>query len=587
MAPMRETGSGFGVRALRGGLALFTLSSVLILAGRSEARDGVVVKDPATVLESAKEAIRSRKGGVFVVRIEGTDRLARWAVWHIFTVEDVLKPYRSDEGAYFVPLTINERTPVDGQSRLQAGERYLIVTRLEWAAWSPLYVKEAFHLGAADNAGLLDEIRAETKKHAVYGSSRYLRSEIGERLGLEVSGVQTPHADGYVDPEPFGVTREGVLEAVKAGMDVLLVRFVDSKGAALIAQDWQVETLEDLAKGRITKRLWVHDPEKYDDRFARSEKMPAPYRLPKVLPHRRYVILVDPSAEGLPLMKGMVPVISDDDPTVRKIRAWVRDAAGGGKTPAKEDEATHKAEKRGPAATDQLSRELLDSWTKMQYDLERAGVKEASCKVRATVGEPPGKAAAATGEYRWDGNSGSLQWDDERVARMLDQQGWSARKLDMWFKADRRVDLEGTRLNARKSEDGAVIRVEGGDLKEIRFDRDGVLTAVVSTVQGPSGPVDTTLTFQYENAGDLYAWSGWTMELAVEGSKYVETNTITTARVGGFLVMTKAVAHSKVGSPPNEMGLKKVLTFSDWRINGEAIAAEGDTGRGKRPDAER
>lgn len=584
---MRETGSGFAARALRGDLALFTLASVLALAGRSEAGDGVVVKDPATVLESAKEAIRSRKGGVFVVRIEGTDRLARWAVWHIFTVEDVLKPYRNDEGAYFVPLTINERTPVDGQPRLRAGERYLIVTRLEWAAWSPLYVKEAFHLGAADNARLLDEIRAETKKHAVYGSSRYLRSEVGERLGLEVSGVQTPHADGYVDPEPFGITPEGLREAVKAGMDVLLVRFVDSKGAALIAQDWQVEILEDLARGKAKNRLWVHDPEKYDDRFARSEKMPVPYRLPKVLPHRRYVILVDPRAKGPPLMKSMVPVISDDDPTVRKIRSWVRDAAGGGKPVAREDEATHEAGKKGPAATDPLSRELLDSWMKMQYDLERAGVKEASCKVRATVGEPPGKTAEATGEYRWDGNSGSLRWDDERVARTLDRQGWSAGKLDMWFKADRRIDLEGTRLNAKKSEGGAVIRVEGGDLREIRFDRDGILTAVVSTVQGPSGPVDTTLTFQYEKAGDLYAWSGWILELAVEGSKYVETNTVTTARMGGFLVMTRAVVHSKVGSPPNEMELKKVLTFSDWRINGEAITPEGKTERGERPAAER
>ncbi|MHC4493147.1 MAG: hypothetical protein ACYTDU_16160, partial [Planctomycetota bacterium] len=108
--------------------AVVTLALVLALASRSEAGDGVVVKDEASVLASAKEAIRSHKGGVFVVRIEGTDRLHRWAVWHIFTVEDVLKPFRNDDGAYFVPLTINERTPNDGKSRLQVGERYLIVT---------------------------------------------------------------------------------------------------------------------------------------------------------------------------------------------------------------------------------------------------------------------------------------------------------------------------------------------------------------------------------------------------------------------------------------------------------------------------
>jgi len=560
-------------------VAAFTLAFVLASPCPSEAGDEVVVKDPATVLAAAREAVRSHKGGVFVVRIEDTSRLARWAVWHVVTVAEVVKPYRNDKGAYYVPLTINERTPDDGKSRLQVGERYLIVTQLQWAAWSPLYVEKALHLGATGNGRLLEEIRTETKKHAVYGSSWYLTSEQGGEVEWQgISGVQTTHANGYVDPEPFGVTREGVREAVLAGMQVLLVRFVDSRGKGLIPQDWLVEVLEDLGGREAAKRFWVHDPEDYDAKFARGKKMPAPYRPPRRMPHRRYVIVVDPRADGMPLMKHIVPVIDDDGPTVRKIRSWI---PGGGKPTAKQSDGTSRPQRSGPAAADQLSRELLDSWARRQYDLERAGVREAKCKVSARVGESPGRTVEATGEYKWNGESGSLTWDNEHVARMLGLQGWSAGKLDMWFKADRRVELDGTRLSAKRGESGAVIRVEGGDIKEIRFDEDGVLTAVVSTVSGPGGPVDSTLTFHYERAGDLYVWSGWSMELAVQGTKYVETNTITTARLGGFLVMTKAVAHSKVGSPPNQMELKKVLTFSHWKINGRAVAADGTVGTGE------
>jgi hypothetical protein len=564
--------------------AVVTLALVLALASRSEAGDGVVVKDEASVLASAKEAIRSHKGGVFVVRIEGTDRLHRWAVWHIFTVEDVLKPFRNDDGAYFVPLTINERTPNDGKSRLQVGERYLIVTLLQWAAWSPLYVEKALRLDATGNARLLEEIRAEAKKHAVYGSSDYLlREQGGEREVLETSGVQTPHADGYVDPEPFGVTRKGVREAVEAGMDVLLVRFVDSRRARLISQEFLVEVLEDLAGRKVTRPLWVRRPEKNEEWFARSKKMPAPYKLPDVLPHRRYVIVVDPRADGLPAMKSIVPAIHDDGPTVRKIRSWVQGAKGGGKPAAKKGEATpRRGRTGGPAAADQLSRELLDSWMMRQYDLARAGVKEASCKVRATIGEPTGRTAKATGEYRWDGESGCLTWDNKQVARILARQGWSAEKLDMWFKADRRVVLDGTRLSAKKSGSGAVVHVEGGDLKEIRFDGDGVLTTVVSTVSGPGGPVESTLTFDYERVGDRYVWSGWSVELMVGGTKYVETNTIRTAKMSGFFVMTKLAARSTVGSPPNQMELRKALTFSDWKISGRAVAADGNARPGDR-----
>ena len=237
-------------------------------------------------------------------------------------------------------------------------------------------------------------------------------------------------------------------------------------------------------------------------------------------------------------------------------------------------------EKGRPASMDELSKRLFDSWNRSQYDLVRAGAREASCTVRATIGEKPGRTIAASGVYRWDGKKGSLTWDNARVGKALAHQGWGARKIDMWFKADRRLQLDGLKLVATKNEDGTtVVRTDSAGqsapgqarLKEIRFDRHGVLTSEVTSVRGPGGPVDVTMSFKYVKVGDLYAFSGWTMELGVGATKYSETNEVSSVTAGGFFVITEAVARSRVGSPPNVMERKRVLTFSDWKINGKPL----------------
>ena len=184
------------------------------------------------------------------------------------------------------------------------------------------------------------------------------------------------------------------------------------------------------------------------------------------------------------------------------------------------------AEKGRAASMDELSKRLFDSWSRRQYDLDRAGAKEASCKVRARIGQQPGKTAEASGVYHWDGKRGSLTWDNPKVGKALARQGWGARKLDMWFKADRRLELDRVKLAATKKEDGTtVVRADGGKgarsqvrLKAIHFDRDGILTSEVTSVRGPEGPVDVTMSFRYEKVGDLLALSGWTMALGTGAS---------------------------------------------------------------------
>jgi hypothetical protein len=218
-----------------------------------------------------------------------------------------------------------------------------------------------------------------------------------------------------------------------------------------------------------------------------------------------------------------MPVIRDDDVAVQKVRSWLRECA-----PA-QPAATEAADgSPGPASTDRLTKELLDAWMTRQYDLGRAGAKEASCKVRAKVGEAPGATAEGIGQYRWNGESGSLTWDNAELGAGLALQGWGARKIDMWFRADRRVDLDGARLTATRAADGGIVVRDGtfrppdapGEaLKEIRFGADGTLASTLTAVRGELGGVaDATLTFRYENVDGLCALGGWTMELEVEAT---------------------------------------------------------------------
>ena len=49
---------------------------------------------------------------------------------------------------------------------------------------------------------------------------------------------------------------------------------------------------------------------------------------------------------------------------------------------------------------------------------------------------------------------------------------------------------------------------------------------------------------------------------------------LTNLRAHGFVVPAKALLHAKMGSPPDEMDRKEVLTFSEWTINGKALEGQ-------------
>ena len=54
-----------------------------------------------------------------------------------------------------------------------------------------------------------------------------------------------------------------------------------------------------------------------------------------------------------------------------------------------------------------------------------------------------------------------------------------------------------------------------------------------------------------------------------------DANTIETAEVGAYRLITKLQARSTIGTPPNQMEMKKFLAFSDWKVNGRPVAEDG------------
>jgi len=231
----------------------------------------------------------------------------------------------------------------------------------------------------------------------------------------------------------------------------------------------------------------------------------------------------------------------------------------------------------GPDPKEELGKELWQSWRARQYDLAGAGAETASCTIHVTLGEPPGRTAEAVGKYAWDGEKGTLLWDDAQLGALLARQGWTAGKIDMWFRAERLVKLDGARLTATRTEEGATVRVDTGKpsgLVELRFDGGGVLQSATYRRPGPEGPVDSKVSFRFASAGDKLVLCGWSMELEVGTSPYSETNTVTLVARGGFHVPASAESVSETGPPTARMRMKKSFVFSDWKINGEDLPAE-------------
>ena len=91
----------------------------------------------------------------------------------------------------------------------------------------------------------------------------------------------------------------------------------------------------------------------------------------------------------------------------------------------KEEKADPKpAPKVKPVELDELSKKILEAWDKKAYSMSRAGVKKASCTMKATL-DDGGMEMKGSAPYKWDGEKGTLEWDNAQLGATLAQRGWS------------------------------------------------------------------------------------------------------------------------------------------------------------------
>lgn len=219
---------------------------------------------------------------------------------------------------------------------------------------------------------------------------------------------------------------------------------------------------------------------------------------------------------------------------------------------------------------DATSRKLLDDWEAKTYHLGRAGVEKASCTVDFSVQHPMAGTMAMTGTYKWDGEKGTLNWDNDQLAGRMKQAGISEDMLTEHFKENVHLAKFGKcKLTAESAEDGTKINIEGENdrhLTALYFDGNGKLTKAAGSFDPGTGQqVPLTITFEYgEVDGKLYQ-KVTNAELEIPGMGKVFSKTeITTEKLGDYWVTTKVQTTNTMNGQPAG---SSTVTIKDWKFN--------------------
>lgn len=215
---------------------------------------------------------------------------------------------------------------------------------------------------------------------------------------------------------------------------------------------------------------------------------------------------------------------------------------------------------------DERSKELFEAWEKKEYNLGRAGAQKASFKLSAHV---TGRVNGHTGgSYVWDGEQGTLRFDDDAIGESLSREGWNDRTFDAWFRGGPFTHGAKGRLVAEDREDGtAVVKVvddPDAEVTELHFDAEGVLVAVVSRGQVGGVKIPVRVTLRYRKESGLHLLAGWSANIQTPGGPYLEETKLEYRKVGVFHVIVEAESTATMGGRP--AGSKRIL-FSDWKFN--------------------
>ncbi|MHC4470979.1 MAG: hypothetical protein ACYTDY_09485 [Planctomycetota bacterium] len=238
----------------------------------------------------------------------------------------------------------------------------------------------------------------------------------------------------------------------------------------------------------------------------------------------------------------------------------------------KEDEKKEDEKKEKPKAPemDDLSRKTLETYRKIAYHPGLAGVKKASFAIEVKIDSPMG-AQQTKGTYKWDGQKGSLEWDDAGMGAMLGQRGIDKEQFDSDFDENAHLTmLAGAKLTAKQKDDGKIlVTVEGktkANIKSFLFGKNGLVEQlVVSADTGMGTKQDLTMHFAYRKEGDKHLETGQSFELEMGGmGKMSVKREKTYEKVSGFWLLKKIVSQTKMGE--QAMG-GMTLELTEWKLN--------------------
>ena len=169
--------------------------------------------------------------------------------------------------------------------------------------------------------------------------------------------------------------------------------------------------------------------------------------------------------------------------------------------------------------------------------------------------------------YKWDGEKGTLEWDNAQLGQLLAHQGWSVQSINERMKAEPyQKAFEGCKLTAKAEEDQTRIKIEGHkSITEFVFTKEGVFKGLtLEMADRTGGKTKLVLDMPQKKEGDHYIETGWTLQADTPMGKLIEKTTLTPGKVGDVLVITKAVSAQTMDGNPSG---SKVIEFTDWKFN--------------------
>jgi len=273
-------------------------------------------------LALANAAAKDRAAAIIFAEVGFTEQERTSRVFtHYLAVNEVIKPFRDDNGLYYIPTAGAEMTGWDKTPALKVGQKYVMIIRLRFNPYGCQLIDGWLHFtGGCDyEDACLQELKNYVKERAEYGSSPYLEAIMNEEL--DALGRRTIRANGYMDPEAFGLGKKRVIEEVGKGGRLLLLRIAEVKKTEV--QNIRFDIIDDIS-GKTEKNetdIWVQYSREYIEQSG-EVVLPHPYHIARLTRGNVHLYLLRPLKDGVMMPVADMSPIGPDDAVIREMRGW-------------------------------------------------------------------------------------------------------------------------------------------------------------------------------------------------------------------------------------------------------------------------